>query len=79
MRNHLKQRHNEEYDRVVAVMKLKHSNEADLPTPAASSSSSTRPFKLNEWIWLMIRWIVIDDQVHFMYISEYIELTLYLY
>ncbi|KAF8505585.1 hypothetical protein F5888DRAFT_451121 [Russula emetica] len=61
MRNHLKRRHSEEYERVVSLLKLKHSNDVDHPMPAASSPDG--PFNLDEWIRLMIRWIVTDDQV----------------
>jgi len=60
MRNHLKLRHIEEYERVVLCLKLKHSNESNNPIPTASSPHG--PFKLDEWVTLMIRWIVTDNQ-----------------
>jgi hypothetical protein len=63
MRNHLKLRHNEEYERIVSCLKLKHSNEFNNPVPTAPSHHG--PFKLDEWITLMVRWIVTDDQVCF--------------
>jgi hypothetical protein len=66
LRNHLKLRHSEEYERVVLCLKLKHSNEFDNPMPTVSSDSSPRgPFTIDKWIMLMIRWIVTDDQVCF--------------
>jgi hypothetical protein len=61
MRSHLKLQHSEEYERIVSLLKLKHSNEVDHPMSAASSSPG--PFNLDEWIRLMIGWIVTDDQV----------------
>jgi hypothetical protein len=63
MRTHLKTRHCEEYDRVVKLMKLKHSDDSERPVPDAPSSQAS--FDLEEWIRLLIRWIVSDDQVCF--------------
>jgi hypothetical protein len=64
---HLKQRHSEEYEKVVSLLKLKHSH--DLNHPTVPTSSPQGPFELDEWIRLMIRWIVTDDQVRFGIIS----------
>lgn len=64
LRSHLKQRHNEEYEKVVSLLKLKHSGNLGhslVPT----TPSHQGPFELDEWIRLMIRWIVTDDQVRF--------------
>jgi hypothetical protein len=68
LRTHLKQHHNEEYEKVVSLLKLKHSGDLDHPT-APTTPSHQGPFELDEWIRLMIRWIVTDDQVHFGIIS----------
>jgi len=64
LRSHLKQHHNEEYEKVVSLLKLKHSGNLGhslVPT----TPSHQGPFELDEWIRLMIRWIVTDDQVRF--------------
>lgn len=75
MRNHLKLQHSEEYERLVSPLKLKHSGEVDHLMPAASSSHG--PFNVDEWIRLMIRWIVADDQVRLAMTSQYQELILF--
>ena len=53
---HLKQRHSEEYEKVVSLLKLKHSGDLDHPTVPTPSHQG--PFELDEWIRLMVRWIV---------------------
>src|SRR5882757_2136928 len=65
MRSHLRQRHGTEYDKVVSALKLKHSNELEGDGPTPNTSFRRGPFKLEEWIRLIIRWIVADDQVCF--------------
>jgi hypothetical protein len=75
MRTHLKLRHSREYERVVSLLKLKHSSEVDHPMPVASSSGG--PFNLDEWIRLMIRWIVTDDRVRLAIIFQYQELNIF--
>ncbi len=50
---------------MVSLLKLKHSNEVDHLTPGPAASSAHGPFNLDEWIRLMVRWIVTDDQVRF--------------
>lgn len=68
LRTHLKQHHSEVYEKVVSVLKLKHSDDLDHPT-VPTTPSDQGPFELDEWIGLMIRWIVTDDQVRFGFIS----------
>jgi hypothetical protein len=68
LRTHLKQHHSEEYEKVISLLELKHSGDLDHPTvPTAPSHQG--PFELDEWIRLLIRWIVTDNQVRFGIIS----------
>ena len=68
LRTHLKQHHGEEYEKVVSLLKLKHSDDLDHPT-APTTPPPEGQFELDEWIALMIRWIVMDDQVRIGIIS----------
>ena len=74
IRLHLKQRHSEEYEKVVSLLKLKHSDDLDHPS-VRTAPSHQGPFELDEWVRLMIRWIITDDQVCFGIISAGPELT----
>jgi hypothetical protein len=63
LRNHLKSRHNDEFETVVHTLKLKHSNEVPGPTLTTPSRSCAPKFDLNTWHQLLIKWIITDDQV----------------
>jgi hypothetical protein len=63
IRKHLRGEHGKEYERVTAALGLKHADlRIDQPAVRAASTHAG-PFVLEEWIKLLIRWIVIDDQV----------------
>lgn len=61
LRTHLKQQHGEEYERIASALKLKHADNSTHPTLSVSRPHG--PFELEEWIKLLIKWIVVDDQV----------------
>jgi hypothetical protein len=63
IRNHLKSHHSAEYDKIVRTLKLKHSDEAAGPILATPSRSRASKFDINEWNRMLIKWIVVDDQV----------------
>ena len=57
-----------EYEKAVSHLKLKHSDDLEHPT-VPTTPSDQGAFDLDEWIGLMIRWIVTDDYVRFGIIS----------
>ena len=72
IRNHLKARHSAEYNKIVHTLKLKHSNDSEVPSFALTTPSRSRAhkFDLNTWHQLLIKWIVTDDQVRIIILFE---------
>lgn len=63
IRNHLKVHHRLEYDKIVQTLKLKHASETPGLTVTTPSKSRASKFDLTVWHQLLIKWIVMDDQV----------------
>ena len=65
LRTHLKSQHLEEYEQVISKLKLKHANEVGNPAPHAEQLlvEDNGQFDLDTWVKLLIRWVVVDDQV----------------
>jgi hypothetical protein len=63
LRNHLKAHHGPEYNKIVQTLKLKHSSETPCLTITTPSKSRAAKFDLTVWHQLLIKWVVMDDQV----------------
>jgi hypothetical protein len=67
LRNHLKACHGAKYNKIVQTLKLKHSSETPGHTLMTPFKSRTSKFDLTVWHQLLIKWIVMDDQVQFIH------------
>jgi hypothetical protein len=63
-REHLRQKHSKIYEETSRILNLKHADES-----ASTSRSPERvPFTLETFYHLLMKWVVVDDQVFFDYL-----------